>query len=381
MGGGDSESDVEGDAAPLRFAFLTELYYPNIGGQEVFFGELGAAMVRRGHSVDVYCIAHQPGLVAEEVINGVRVHRSRGSGGYKKPLIPALRRNWSDILRFSAWVRKLAKTQEYDFYLMNQWPLLHIPALTMRARRRGGIHWCEVRRGRPLRLAQAFLPRLVASNFAVSDAVADAMRIESGREFSVLPSGIDVARYQPSERANRSGALYVGRLSQHKNLPLLIDGFALAAERGFAGDLVIAGDGDARVEVEEYAMRSTVADRIKFLGFVTEELKIELLSRAAILGMPSTREGFPRVITEAMASGLPVVTPTFAENGAKDVVLQYGVGVVCGTEPTEFAEAMLAADAGWEAFSRAGLTAAQTLDWGDIARSLEEHAHEVLAKQ
>lgn len=127
-------------------------------------------------------------------------------------------------------------------------------------------------------------------------------------------------RYKPSERADRSGALYVGRLAPHKNLPLLIDGFSLAAERGFAGELVIAGDGPARAEIEEHARRSSVADRIKVVGPVTEDRKIELLSCAAVLGMPSTREGFPRVITEAMASGLPVVTPTYAENGAKDVV-------------------------------------------------------------
>ena len=45
------------------------------------------------------------------------------------------------------------------------------------------------------------------------------------------------------------------------------------------------------------------------------------------------------MIAEAMASGLPVVTAEFAENGAKEVVSQYGAGVVCGTEPADFAEA------------------------------------------
>ena len=90
------------------------------------------------------------------------------------------------------------------------------------------------------------------------------------------------------------------------------------------------------------------------LGSVDEDTKIELLSRAAVLGMPSRREGFPRVITEAMASGLPIVTARFPENGATDVVAQYGSGVVCGTDPAEFAGALLAAEAGWEGFSHAG---------------------------
>ena len=94
-------------SASLRLAFLTELYYPHVGGQEVFFQELGEAMVRRGHSVDVYCITHDAALPPSEMVNGVHVHRSQGSGVYPRPVIRALRRNWSDIVRYSAGVRRL----------------------------------------------------------------------------------------------------------------------------------------------------------------------------------------------------------------------------------------------------------------------------------
>src|ERR1700712_1194932 len=111
-----TEEDVP---APLRLAFLTELYHPHVGGQEVFFQELAEALVRRGHSVDVHCITHDAALPASESVNGVHVHRSQGSGVYPKPVIPALRRNWSDIVRYSAGVRRLSK-QPYDFYLMNE---------------------------------------------------------------------------------------------------------------------------------------------------------------------------------------------------------------------------------------------------------------------
>ena len=191
----------------------------------------------------------------------------------------------------------------------------------------------------------------------------------------MLPSGVVGA--VPGPRSERAGALYVGRLWPHKNLPLLIDAFAIAAERGFAGDLVIAGDGSARADVEN--ARAAVAGRIAGAraGFGDEEQKIELLSRAAVMGMPSRREGFPRVIAEAMASGLPVVTAGFPENGAKEVVTQYGAGVVCGTEPTDFAKGLLNAEAQWDGFSQAGLAGAQSLDWSGIAATLEAHARAV----
>lgn len=358
----------------MRFAFLTELYAPSVGGQEVFFQELGEAMVRRGHSVDVYCIGHVGGLADVEVINGVTLHREANSGRYKAPRIKALRRNWSDIARYSARIRRVAARGEHDFYLLNEWPLMHVLALPGKVRPRSALHWCEIREDPLLRTLQAQFPKLVGSNFAVGEAVAAAITEQSGRECGVLPSGIQAERYRVAPGDERSGALYVGRLAPHKNLPLLIDAFALAADRGFVGDLVIAGDGPSREDVEATARRSPAASRVRVLGSVDEAQKIELLSTSSVLGMPSRREGFPRVIAEAMASGLPVVTANFSENGGKDVVKQYGAGLVCGTEPADFADALLAAQAGWDGYSRAGLAGAADLDWSHIAEKLEKHA-------
>jgi glycosyltransferase involved in cell wall biosynthesis len=363
----------------LRFAFLAELCLPSIGGQEIFFLELGEALVRRGHSVDLHCIGHEPGLAADETINGVQIHRHPNGGRYKNPRLKALRRNWSDITKYSAGVRRVAKAGRHDFYLLNEWPLMHAAALPGRVRKRSALHWCEIREDPLLRTLQSVLPRTVGSNFAISASVAEGIVKASGRPTGVLPSGIQLERYRSKPRNERSGVLYVGRLASHKNLELLIDAFGMATARGLTGNLVIGGDGPSRTDVEAYARQSQVAERIYVLGSVSEDKKIELLSQAAILGMPSRREGFPRVITEAMASGLPVVTGRFPENGSTAIVTQYGSGIVCGTEPTDFADALLAVDAGWEGYSQAGLTGAQTLDWADIACTLEERVREVMA--
>ena len=360
----------------MQFAFLTELYAPSVGGQEVFFQELGEALVRRGHSVDVYCIGHVPGLADVEVLNGVTVHRAANSGRYKTPRIAALRRNWSDIAKYSAGVRRVAARGKHDFFLLNEWPLMHVLALPRRVRSRSALHWCEIRDDRLLRTLQARFPKMVGSNFGVGEAVAAAITAQSGCACDVLPSGIEASRYRGAPGDERSGVLYVGRLAPHKNLPLLVDAFALAVERGLPGELVIAGDGPSRVELEAYAKQSPVADRITVLGSVDEAHKLQLLATSSVLGMPSRREGFPRVIAEAMACGLPVVTADFPENGGKDVVKQYGAGVVCGTAPVDFADGLLAAQAGWDGYSQAGRAGAVDLDWSHIAEKLEKHAEQ-----
>lgn len=364
----------------LRFAFLTELYRPSVGGQEVFFQELGEAMVRRGNQVDVHCIGHAPGLPDVEVVNGVSVHRHPNGGRYKNPRIPVLRRNWSDITKYSAGVRRLASGDRYDFLLLNQWPLMHIPALPRSVRARSAVHWCEIREDPVLRLLQAQLPKLVGMNFAVSEAVSKVIHQQSQRECGVLPSGVETARYRSLPRSERSGVLYLGRLAPHKNLPLLVDAFAVAAAQGFTGDLMIAGDGPSRADVENYVRQCSFAERIRVLGSVDEAQKIDLLARCSVMAMPSRREGFPRVIAEAMASGLPVVTADFAENGARDVVKQYGVGIVCGTDPADFAEGLHAAEAQWDGFAESGIYGVRALDWSNIAMTLEEHARAVAGR-
>jgi glycosyltransferase involved in cell wall biosynthesis len=99
------------------------------------------------------------------------------------------------------------------------------------------------------------------------------------------------------------------------------------------------------------------------MGFVTEEQKIELLASSEVFLLTSRREGFPRAIAEAMASGLPVVTVDYPENGARNIVRQYGIGKVTDPLPAKIAEGTLAVMAEWETYSKASVSAGRSMDW------------------
>jgi glycosyltransferase involved in cell wall biosynthesis len=139
-----------------------------------------------------------------------------------------------------------------------------------------------------------------------SNALADAARELGAREVRVIPSAVDVpegigAEGEPPE------VLFVGRLSQEKGILELIQ-----AANGLP--LVVAGDGPLRERVPGA------------LGFVPHHALGPLYERAAVVAVPSHREGFGVACAEAMAHGRPVVAS--AVGGLLDLVVDGETGVL-----------------------------------------------------
>lgn len=356
----------------MRIGIFTELYLPSVGGQEIRFEELANTLTKKGHEVFIYCIAHAKNLPPEEIRDGVNIRRMPVDPQYKTPRIQAFRRNPITMLRYGWWTRSVARQEKFDLNIFNQWPFTHVLFAPRDARDRGIIDWCEIRNGNIFKLLQRKLPNWTRYNMAVSQAVANNISSVSANNVLFLASGINLDQYKVRSRTERSGLLYLGRIAEHKNLGFLIEGFEKAATEGYDGRLTIAGAGPGLAAVASRASSSHFGRRIDVLGSVTNEAKADLLSSHELLMMPSRREGFPRVIAEAMASGTPVVTVNYSENGARDVVRQYGCGVVSEPTASAFAAGVRSALQGWSSFSTSGLEWSTTLDWGRLVDKLEE---------
>lgn len=105
--------------------------------------------------------------------------------------------------------------------------------------------------------------------------------------------------------------LYVGGLSPHKNLPRLIEAFAIGALHDV--DLVLVGDLKDVFLTHVPALKQAVARlglerRVHFTGFVPDADLAHLYSRAYALVQPSLMEGFGLPPVEAMACGTPVLS-------------------------------------------------------------------------
>ena len=109
--------------------------------------------------------------------------------------------------------------------------------------------------------------------------------------------------------------LYAGNIRRHKNIPRLVEAFAVVREQLAShpvyGDLrlVIIGDNISQYpSVRQAVIRSRAEHVVRFLGFVPFETLRCFYQSAAAFVFPSRYEGFGLPPLEAMACGAPVVT-------------------------------------------------------------------------
>lgn len=107
--------------------------------------------------------------------------------------------------------------------------------------------------------------------------------------------------------------VYNGGADPRKNVPMLLRAVALLADRMPTVQLVILGTGYDffRELIENLGIRG----RVHLMGYVSESLKSEIISRAVGLVYPSSYEGFGMPLIEGMAAGIPVITGTGSSLG------------------------------------------------------------------
>jgi GalNAc-alpha-(1->4)-GalNAc-alpha-(1->3)-diNAcBac-PP-undecaprenol alpha-1,4-N-acetyl-D-galactosaminyltransferase len=97
----------------------------------------------------------------------------------------------------------------------------------------------------------------------------------------------------------------VGRLDHEKGFDLLLEAFARCAPSHPGWSLTIAGSGPDASALAGRTRALGLQDRVDFLGVIPEPHM--LFARSSLFVLPSRAEGFPNVLLEAMAAGLPVV--------------------------------------------------------------------------
>lgn len=126
----------------------------------------------------------------------------------------------------------------------------------------------------------------------------------------VVHCGLEPAFHavMPVPIPDRPRLVCVGRLCEQKGQLLLVEAAHRVAAKGIDFELVLAGDGEMRQEVEALIARHDLASRVRITGWISSDQVREEILAARGMVLPSFAEGLPVVIMEAMALRRPVLT-------------------------------------------------------------------------
>ena len=156
-------------------------------------------------------------------------------------------------------------------------------------------------------------------------------------QVTTIPTGIDVEPYQQAAgQAVRQQynweqekvLVSVGRLAEEKNVKTLLSAVAQVMQQNDAVRLLLVGDGPQRSDLEKYAHKLGIADRVKFTGRIPFDAVPAHLKAGDIFCFASITETQGLVTMEAMAAGLPVVavdatgTSDAVDNGVEGLLTE-----------------------------------------------------------
>jgi glycosyltransferase involved in cell wall biosynthesis len=347
----------------------------NVGGAALSVLELAAEQQRRGHDVLVVAGRIPQG---EESMEHVAVEL-----GVRHEHLPALQRELSVRADLEAilFLRTKLRTFRPDVlhtHTSKAGATGRLAALAAGgARPRAIVHhfhghvltaYFSPLRERVFRLAERALALSSGALIAVSDEVREdllRLRVAPREKIRVVRYGFDLdrrtqvadgaaarLRAQSGIAADAFVAGWAGRLTAVKR-PLDLVRVAAAT---YGVELLLAGDGELRGDVEALAADLGVTDRVHFLGYVQEIAPVYAASDALLL--TSANEGTPVVAIEALAAAVPVVATD--AGGTRTVVDDGETGFLAAVGDTSTLGAHLArleADATLRrAFGEAGAT-------------------------
>ena len=135
--------------------------------------------------------------------------------------------------------------------------------------------------------------------------------------------------------ASRPTILAVGRLVEKKGFDQLIEACAQLRDQGLDFDCLIVGEGGSASDtiIRLIAARG-LGDRVRLHGAVTQDALRQLYARAQVFALPcqvmedGDRDGFPNVLAEAMAMGVPIVStrisgiPEMVDDGVHGLLVE-----------------------------------------------------------
>lgn len=281
---------------------------PQAGGAEIHLHEVFGRLAGRGHQITLLA-SSWPGAEPRVEIDGIHVHRV-GSRYTFNVVAPGYYRHHLRRLGFDLFVEDLNKVPLFaPFWAKEPVVLLvhHLFGTTAFQEASFPLAAATWLLEQPIPRVYGRIPTVAVSDSTAQDLVARGFRRKA---ITVIPNGVDLTFYRPSPSSPKSPdpmVLYLGRLKKYKRVDLVIRSFAGILSEYPRARLIIAGQGDARPELEQLVAQLDIGNSVEFAGFVTEEQKANLFRHAWVHMLTSSKEGWGITNIEAAACGTPTI--------------------------------------------------------------------------
>lgn len=319
----------------MKIARIRHLFYPDMPHD--YFYELSQMQVRSGHTVDVITWLKTPMNPAEEKISdNFWVHRLNGvnlvpaCGKQDYPFLPGLPLKLEQVKPevvhgeshlFLPTIQALRKAKN-----------LKIPCVIT-------VHGVFADRGFSINTAQnLYLHTLGLATLRSADKIicltkSDASQINKlgckSEKIVIVQNAVATDYFKPLKNIDEDLIVWVGRFVEEKGVKYLIEAARNIALNRPDTKILLIGYGPLKSKIIEMAQSFGLLNKSIFIGGPLGRDKIaQILGKAAIFVFPSSKEGMPISLLEAMSCELPVVAfdvPGIAEiidNGKTGIMVQ-----------------------------------------------------------
>jgi 1,2-diacylglycerol 3-alpha-glucosyltransferase len=321
----------------MRIALFTECYRPIVNGVVVSVETFAGELKKLGHEVEIYAPAY-PGYRDAEA----NVHRLPSISPPSRPRYPialpyggrfvrrAFEERPPDIVHaqhpFASGreARRLARSVRrplvFTYHTLIRAYAHYVPLP------RPLVRWGAVKVSRDFSNSADVV-------VAPTRAIREVLRgYGVRRPIEVIPTGIDLDLVRATERKPARSEFgvpegvplvaFLGRIAREKSLDVLVQAFALVAEREREAHLLLIGGGPWYEPCRRLAASLGVGERVHFTGYLARERVFDCLAETDVFAFASLTDTQGVAVLEAMALGCPAVV---VRSGAVEDVVRDGV--------------------------------------------------------
>lgn len=312
-------------SASPSIAVLGAKGLPFTGGLEIIMEEIGQRLVREGFRFDVFVRRHY--MQGKHHLSSWKRIGLRYSPGIHSKHLDAISHSITALCKILL--------DDYEIVYINA---IGVSLLAFVPKAFGRkvivqVHGLDFKRAKWGRIAKAVLRLSCLTTVRFADLIICVSEQDKayfderfGTDCVFIPNGVTAKRPIPPKLIRRnwglnggSYILFMGRLVKEKGCHLLLRAYPqLETDKA----LVVAGD-DPHNAPYCQSLKRHAGDHIHFVGYVDGAEKEELLSNAYCYVLPSTLEGMPLSVLEAMSYGRCVIASDLPE--LRDVLGDYGL--------------------------------------------------------